>query len=155
MRAYLLRLICAAFVCALLDAVADGPGQKTRRMVAGMFLTMTALSFPNHLDLPDFDFDRILRDAEAVVAMGEAQAQDARKDIITDAYAAYILTEAKALGLDVQIDVSLKDDLSPERITLTGTAQSSVREALRKIIAENLGVGEEDVIWKDLHQSSA
>lgn len=155
MKVYLLRLICAAFVCAIVDTMADGPGRRIRQLAAGFFLLVTALSFPKNVRLPDFDFDSIYREAVSIADAGKAEAVDARTDIINDAYTAYILTEANALGLDVEIHVTMNDDLMPERITLTGTASPSAREALRKAVAENLGVGEEDVIWKDLHQSSA
>lgn len=155
MRGYLLRLICGAFVCALTDAIADAPGQKTRRMVAGLFLMLTVLSFPKHLDLPELDFDRILQEAEAAAAAGKTQSENAQADIITEAYTAYILTEAGTLGLSPEVCVMLQADLTPERVILSGDGAPAARQVLTEAVAEGLGLGEEDVIWKDLHQSSA
>lgn len=155
MRGYLLRLICGAFVCALTDAIADTPGQKTRRMAAGLFLMLTVLSFPKHLDLPELDFDRILQEAEAAAAAGKTQSENAQADIITEAYTAYILTEAGTLGLSPEVCVMLQADLTPERVILSGDGAPAARQALTEAVAEGLGLGEEDVIWKDLHQSSA
>ena len=155
MKAYLLRLICAAFVCALADAISDAPGQKIRRMAAGLFLMLTVLSFPKHLDLPEFDFDRIQHDAVAAASAGKTQSEDAQADIITEAYTAYILTEAGTLGLSPEICVMLHDDLTPERVILSGDGALAARQALTEAVAEGLGLGEEDVIWKDLYQSSA
>lgn len=155
MKSYLLRLICAAFICAAVDAIGDGPGKNTRRMAAGMFLMLTALSVPKHLELPDFQFDRILRDAQTAAAAGISQSADAQMDIITEAYAAYILTEANALGISPEIRVTLEDDLTPARVILSGSASPAVRQALIETVAEGLGLGEEDVIWNDFHQSSA
>ena len=155
MKSYLLRLICAAFVCAMVDAIADGPGKKTRHMVAGMFLMLTALSLPKQPELPDFRFERILSDAQTAAAVGITRSVDAQTDIITEAYAAYILNEANALGICPEICVMLEDDLTPARIILSGSASPGLRQALAEAVAEGLGLGEEDVIWNDFHQSSA
>lgn len=155
MKSYLLRLICAAFVCAMVDAIADGPGKKSRRMIAGMFLMLTALSLPKQPELPDFHFERILRDAQTAAVAGITQSAAAQKDIITEAYAAYILTEANALGISPEICVMLEDDLTPARVMLSGSASPGLRQALTETVAEGLGLGEEDVIWNDFHQSSA
>ena len=47
MRAYLLRLICAAILTALVDALAgSGAGSGIRRLTAGIFLTLVAFSLP-------------------------------------------------------------------------------------------------------------
>lgn len=154
MKGYLLRLICAAFVCAIVDAIAGEPGQKTRRMASGLFLLVTALSFPQDLELPDFQFERILQEAQAVADAGKLQSVDAQTAIITDGYRAYILTEAAALGLEVEVSITLWDDLTPRSVSLSGIAAPAERLALRQAVARGLGLGEEDVIWKGLHQSS-
>lgn len=155
MKSYLLRLICGAFVCALTDAISAGPGQKARRMAAGIFLILTALSVPKQWELPELNFGQIRREAEAAAASGQIQSENARADIITDSYCAYILNEAAALGLSPEVCVTLNEDLTPESVVLRGAASPGVRQRLSKIIAEGLGLGEEDVIWNDFHQSSA
>lgn len=153
---YLLRLICAAILCALVNAMAgEGPGQRTRRLIAAVFLMLTALSPPGDLDLPELDPDALLEDAEDAVRDGTQQAQTERADIISGACEAYIWNKAAELGLELEVRVVLGDDLMPRAVTLTGQASPLERQTLTEAVTRDLGIGKEDVTWNDPYQSSA
>ena len=64
MSSYLMRLICAAVLCALIDAIA-GKGSGMRRLTAGIFWTLVAFSLPKGLRLPGLEPARVVRAARA------------------------------------------------------------------------------------------
>lgn len=155
MKAYLMRLICAAILCALVEALAgNGPGSGIRKLTAGIFLTLTAFSLPGNFELPEFDTNAIFSDARAAASEGVDQAEAARADIIIEACEAYVESKAAALGLELSVRVELDDQQQPCRAELTGAASPEERRELLAAL-EELGLGEEDVIWTLSYQSSA
>lgn len=151
---YLMRLVCAAFLCALIGTVA-GSSRGIRRLITGIFLTLTALSPVGELDLPDLDPDRLYADAHAAVRDGTERADEMRADIISEACEAYIWNKAAEMGLEPEICLVLDQDGMPSSVVLTGNASPMERQKLMQMIVQDLGVRREDVIWKDPYQSSA
>lgn len=151
---YLMRLICAAIVCALIGSVA-GSSQGLRRLIAGIFLTLTALSPVEDLKLPDLDLDRLRADAQRAVRDGTEQADHMQADIISEACRAYIWNKAAELGLELEVRLELDGECLPCSVELTGLASPLERQRLTETIVQDLGLGREDVTWKDPYQSSA
>lgn len=153
---YLLRLICGAFVCALVLAIAgDGPGGGIRKLVAGVFLAFLALSPLGEMELPRLDLEEYRQAAEAAVREGTDQADDARFDIISHNCEAYILNKAAELDLSLTVQVHLDGEGMPDAVTLTGPVSPAERENLSSCIARDLGLGKEAQTWIDPYQSSA
>lgn len=151
---YLMRLICAAIACALIQAV-TGSSQGIRRLIGGIFLTLTALSPLGELDLPELDPDRLYADAQTAVQDGQEQADEMRADIIYEACEAYIWNKAAEMGLELEVHLELDEECLPRSVVLTGLASPLERERLTQTIVRELGVGKEDVTWNDPYQSSA
>lgn len=151
MSAYLLRLICAALACGVIRAMA---GEGFQRLICGVFLALTVLSLPRDLTLPELDLDSIAREADSMVQYGREQAQSDGERIIIEALESYIWNEAAALDLLLTVRVELAEDLTPDTVELTGTAGSEQRQRLTQLLARELGLREEDVIWTQSHQSS-
>ena len=155
MSGYLMRLICAAVLCALIDALAgSGAGSGMRKLTAGIFLTLVAFSVPTELDLPELDPDRFFREAAQIVAEGESVAREALAERISADCRTYIGTKAEALGLAVSVEITLDESLRPSRVELSGEATPLQRQTLCAAVAGELGMGEEDVLWTQSHQSS-
>lgn len=150
---YLMRLVCAAFLCALIGAMA-GSSQGIRRLIAGIFLTLTALSSVGEPHLPDLDPDRLRAEAQAAVRDGTEQADEMREDIISEACEAYIWNKAAEMGLELEICLELDEEGLPRRLTLTGQASPLERQKLNQTLIQDLGLGREDIKWKDPYQSS-
>ena len=150
---YLMRLICAAIVCALVGAV-TGNSQGIRRLIAGIFLMLTVLSPVGDLELPEFDPDSIRADAQAAVRSGTAQADEMRAEIISDAYEAYIWNKADSMGLELEIRLDLDDEGMLRSVVLTGAASPLERQRLTEALVQELGVGKGEVTWIDPYQSS-
>lgn len=147
MRAYLMGVLCAAFICSIVSSV-GGAGQGTRKLLCGVFLALSLLHPLGSLDLPELSLDPFLDEAEEAVENGQTQAQSARNDIITDSLEAYILTKASELDLTVEAEVTLTADGLPDSVTLSGLASPSEREQLSGAITAALGLGKEDIRWK-------
>ena len=146
-------VICAAFLCSIVTAV-GGAGQGTRRLICGVFLALALLHPLGSLELPELSLDPILEEAEEAAANGTAQAETARNAIITDSLEAYILTKATELDLVIGVEVEVDSDGLPISVTLTGGASPSERDALTNAITTALGLGKEEIRWKQTYQSS-
>lgn len=153
MSDYLMRLVCAAIVCAVIRAAA-GEGQGLRKLICGLYLALTVLSVPFDPELPQLDPDHIAREAEAAVREGTQQADSIRQTIIIEAYEAYIWNKAAGADPDLGIRVELAEDHTLETVTLTGRAAPLDQERLTGELARELGIGEEDITWIQPHQSS-
>ena len=151
---YLMRLICSAIVCALIGAI-DGNSQGIRRLIAGLFMTLTVLTPMGDLELPSLDPDGFRAEAQSAVRDGTAQAKEMREGIISEAYAAYIWSKADEMGLELEIQLELNEEELLQSVVLTGLASPLERQRLTNAIVQDLGVGKEDVTWKDPYQSSA
>ena len=155
MRAYLLRLICAAILTALVDALAgSGAGSGIRRLTAGIFLTLVAFSLPGSLDLPELDLEQYFRQAEIAVSDGKEQASSAQSDIISQSLAAYIGTKAGELGLTVTAELRLDEELRPCAVMLNGAASTLQRQELTDALVRELGLAKEAVTWTQMNQDS-
>ena len=153
MKAYLLKVICAAVLCAVTEAISgDGPGKATRKLICGCFLVLAILSPLDGADISGIDLEQLQREGEAVAAEGTAQAKKARLEIISDACAAYILNKAPELELTVSVE--LDDEGCPVGVALTGAASPLERQTLTDAIVRDLGIRKEKVRWMESHQSS-
>lgn len=155
MRAYLLRLICAAILTALVDALAgSGAGSGIRKLTAGIFLTLVAFSLPGSLELPELDLEAYRRQAEIAAYEGAEQASSAQSDIISESLMAYIGTKAGELGLTVTAEIRLDEELRPCAATLTGAVSPLQRQELTDTLVRELGLAKEAVTWTEMNQDS-
>ena len=153
MSGYLMRIVCAAMVCALVRAF-SGEGRGLRQLLCGVFLMLTVLTPAGELQLPQLSTQHLMDDARAAAQAGAEQAKEEQARIITEACEAYIWNKAAGLELELSVRVELGEDLTPEAVTLTGAASPLERQSLTDSIAGDLGLGKEAVIWIDPHQSS-
>lgn len=156
MASYLLRLICAAFLCALVRHIgAQGPGKGMRQLLCGLFLVLTAMEPLKSMELPELDPLEFRGQAEEAVDAGLSQAEQAKAQFITDACETYILNKASEMGLDMDVEVALDEAGIPSMVTLTGVASPTERLQISDCISRELGVGKEAQVWIDPYQSGA
>ena len=96
----------------------------------------------------------LTREGERAAQVGKAQYRAAYCAGINERLEAYILTKAAALGLEPQVHVELDPEGLPQWVELTADAEPQLRDAMTAEIVRELGIGREDVIWKQPHQSS-
>ena len=155
MKAYAMTIICAAFALAILAAIApDGPGKGTRQLAGTIFLVLAVLAPLGRTRLPALDLSALTREGERAAQVGKEQYEAAFSAGITERLEAYILTKAAAMGLEPQVRVALGPEGLPEAVELTADAEPQLRDALTAEIVRELGIGREDVIWRQPHESS-
>lgn len=155
MKAYLMSIIAAAFLVALLKALGGtGTGQGMLRLVGGILLTLTVFRPLEVLELKLPQTEHFRSDAQAAVSDGLEQAESMRNACITEGVQAYILNKAAAAGLDAQILVEVGEEGYPESVTVRATASPLQRQELTGVIVRELGIDKEAVIWIDPYQSS-
>ena len=151
MKAYILSVICAAFLCAIVSAMVDKKSTVgvILKLICGIFLTFTVVKPITEIQLNDLDFLSwdLAQEAEAVSNMGASQAQSELTAIINRELCAYILDKAQDFGGTLSVEVSLDDACIPVSVVLTGTISSAGKDKLIQILIEDLGIAKENQIW--------
>ena len=152
MTGYILSVISAAVLAAVLRALAgEGTMGKLTKLLSGLFLAVTVLSPLVHLEIPDPArwLEDYMDDGEIAAQSGEAMAKEYSRSIISAEVEAYILDKAAALDCMLEAEVRLDDNGLPEAVTLTGQISPADRAELSRMMARDLGIGEEAVTWTD------
>ena len=152
MTGYILSVTCAAALAAILRAIAgEGTMGKLTKLISGLFLAVTVLSPLVKLEIPDPArwLEDYMEEGEAAAQAGEAMAKEYSQAIISAELEAYILDKAAALGCAVTAEVRLDDGGLPASLTLSGSISTADKAELSRMLARELGIGEEAVIWSD------
>ena len=152
MREYILSVTSAALLVSIARVIAgEGAMGKLVKLISGLFMAVTVLSPVVELELPDPAgwLEDHLEEGRAAAEAGEVMAKDYSEDIISAELEAYILDKAAALGGAVSAEVRLDESGLPETVTLSGVLTPAQKAELSRIIAEELGIGEEAQIWTD------
>ncbi|MCI6729760.1 MAG: hypothetical protein SOY32_08275 [Candidatus Faecousia sp.] len=151
LRQYILSVTAAAFLCAVIKSIAaDKPGQKKiLGLVCGIFLLATALRPLGLLQLPGLEDPAgpYRQEAEQAVAQAEEQANAHLEAIITEQTEAYILDKADTLGVRLEVQVEVNEELVPWQVTLQGQVSPYAKSRLGSSIARDLGIPEERQVW--------
>ena len=146
-RMWLLSLLTVSVVCALAQTLMPpGPVKGVGRLVCGLALLCTVLSPLPGLDLAGGQ--RWLEDwfaglEEQKQALSR-QAEEERKVIIEEKYAAYIVDKAAQLGLTCTVRVTCRTEEDglclPCRVEVSGLSGREEQEQLSQVIRQDLGV---------------
>ena len=152
-RQYLLSVIAAAILCGIVNTIIGKKGAYFAivRLICGLFMALTVISPLVKIQLNDLtDYVNGLSwQANTAVANGEAMALDEMGAIIKAQTEAYILDKAVSMELDIDVEVTLSSEMPPIPCTVTvkGAVSPYAKEVLRKYIANDLGIPEEDQLW--------
>ena len=152
MTGYILSVTCAAALAAILRAIAgEGTMGKLTKLLSGLFLAVTVLSPLVKMEIPDPArwLEDYMEEGEAAAQAGEAMAKDYSQSIISAELEAYILDKAAALCCELSAEVRLDDGGLPASVTLAGSVSTADKAELSRMLARELGIGEEAVIWSD------
>ena len=152
MTGYILSDTCAAVLAGIQRTIAgEGAMGKLTKLLSGLFLAVMVLSPLVKLEIPDPArwLEDYMAEGEAAAQAGEAMAKEYSQAIISAELEAYILDKATALGCELSAEVRLDEGGLPETVVLSGEISSADREALPQMLAGELGIGEEAVIWSD------
>lgn len=148
---YILSVGAAAFIVGILGSLMPkGPSKEILKLVCGLFLAFTVISPVSNIQIPELSHIAESWKAEGTAAAvtGEEMAREAARQCITQELTAYILDKAAALGLTLEVQVSIHEDtFHPTGVTLTGDASPILRRRLSETLREELGLTQEDIIW--------
>ena len=150
MRAYILSVIAAALVTAVLGTLAgSGPMGKLFKLLAGIFMALTVVSPLLQVEVPDPEawFASYTHAGQAAAAQGAEMAEEAQQAFIKTQVETYILDKAALYGAELAVEAALDGEGIPVGVTLTGEISPYAKERLVQIIREDLGLGEEAQQW--------
>lgn len=150
---YILQITAAAVLCAFVKTILpdSNTSGKMLRIITGIFLILTVLSPVLKFRLEGIDdfLSDFSVSADSVTADGQKMAGNAMASIIKSNTETYILSEARKLRL--QIDVEVMTDQSnppvPCAVIIKGNVSPYNRNELKGIIGRQLGISEENIQW--------
>ena len=153
LRDYVLQITATALICAVTLRFARGGGaaKKIIKLLCGIVLACSIIQPVRHLDISAIDEITFgfQEEAEAAVLWGKNEAYTAWIDSITERTEAYILEKAKAMNVDLVVEVELSDDESPVpvAVSLSGNVAPYVKSVLSDTISQELKIPKEKQIW--------
>lgn len=153
LKQYLLTVICASAVCAIIVAISEKNGTQTSviKLLCAIYISITAVSPWLEIKLHDLTsyFGTIHTEAASIVDTNILLSEDKTKTLIKERIQEYIYDKAATLGAEVHVDVVLSDTkpYPPETIKLTGSMTPYNKQRLQKIISEELGIPEVNQKW--------
>lgn len=152
MSGYILSVTCAGVLAAILRVLAgEGAMGKLTKLLSGLFLAVTVLSPLVRIEIPDPArwLEDYMAEGEAAAQAGEVMAKEYSASIISAEVEAYILDKAADLGCAVSAEVGLDDGGLPRSVVLAGDIPTAQKAELTRMLAWDLGLGEEAVTWSD------
>lgn len=140
---YLIGVTAAALLCALVGKLdLTGTAGAMLRLVCALVMALAVVSpWKTFQWNPDLNW---IGDAqaqgEALAVQGENSAREAMTAGITGQVRTYILDKAAQLGLELEVEVFLSEDLRPVAVTLRGQVSPYSKGVLESYILENLGI---------------
>lgn len=152
-REYLLSVTAAAMLCGIVTALTGEKGSQAGlvKLICGLFLCFTVISPYAKVRIEDFsDYaSDILTEGERAAQEGEDYSAQALRQIISDETRAYIMDKAETYGAEIQVEVELSrdDPPVPKGCTISGSISPYVRQQLKKMLINDLGIPEENQTW--------
>ena len=148
---YILLVTTAAMLVSILRKLTGSGGVgELVKLLGGIFLAVTVLSPLVQLELPELSWlDDFTEEGQEAAREGQALAKDHSAALISRELEAYILDKAALLGAELMAAVELDEEGMPVSVTLSGEISTADRAALSRMIADELGLGEEVQRWTD------
>ena len=152
-RQYLLTIICAAILCAVVLRIFDknSVNNSVLKLLTGIFLSITVISPLTDIKIQDITYELtgFSNDAELFVAQSSRDVNSQLCGIITQETEAYILDKARSLGVAMEAEIVLSDDeYKPQSVIIRADISPYAKFKMQQIIAEDLGIPKEMQIWK-------
>ena len=152
-RQYIFTLICMTILCGLIPEFFEkgSTQRKLLKFAAGILMLIVAITPLTGKEVLQFDCISadLPNQTQTALGVGQEQANDMLRQIITQRTEAYILDKATSLGANLSAEVLLSDaELpTPEAVILTGAASPYVKKKLCAILTSDLAVSEDNLQW--------
>lgn len=153
LRQYILTIISATIIGMIILSFIDKKSSiySVLKLLCGIFLIVTLIAPFNDSEIIDFSdiIQQLDVSSDPYVQNGEHFANYEKETFIKEKVVAYVLDRAKAMNINIDVGVELKQDLSgPEVIYIAGNISPYKKEQLQSMIANDLGVTKENQIWE-------
>ena len=151
---YFLSVVSATVISSIVISLSSKKGTYGAiiKLLSGIFLSLTIVRPLVDVKIQNwesylYEFDH---SAATIAEEGQESAKTELASIISDNTRAYILDKASALGLQLEIEVILTDEMppAPVSVVLEGNVSPYAKKIMQKYIADNLGIPEEQQVWK-------
>jgi len=147
---YILTVTVAAVLCCIVCALTKK--NKIIKLLTGIFMIITVIQpliYFRFTQWSDFASE-IYADASAAAAAGEKSSDQELRALITSRTEAYILDKANSLSLNLEVEVTLRDENPPVpgTVTLKGAASPYAKQCMMTYLCETLGIHKEGIYWK-------
>ncbi len=145
-RDWLLSVISAAVLCSAAEALMpSGAVKQVGKLVCGLVLLCAVVSPAVSADLEGGQkwLEDYVSSLERRKGELEDQAGEARKGIIEEKYAAYIVDKARELGFSCSVRVTCREEegiFLPDAVRVAGALGEQEKESLSRIVSQDLGV---------------
>ena len=152
LKEYVLSIIAVAIIVGVFERFTEKTHlSKAIKMVGGMILSVVLLAPLGNIGVDTISsyFESINLDAKNVAEYGEGLYNDNLKAIISERCESYILDKAHQLGaiINVSVHCDSTDIPLPVSVEISGSVSPYIRNALRHIIAEDIGIPKEMQLW--------
>lgn len=151
-RQYILSVICVSIVCGLVQLIfGKGSFSSLIKWITGLAVMITAINPLLNDSLWQWDkvLNNINLNSQEYISQGQSYAEEATAEIIMQKTSAYILNKAAALGVEITVEVQLRETYpnTPETVWLEGDVSPYIKRQLTHCAVKELGITEENVIW--------
>ena len=153
MKSYVLSVVAAAIVCAMIQVLLGRKSAIGRiaQLLSGILMAITVIAPLGRISFQGISeyWDDVSLDAQGYVTDGTSMAENQMRDIIKSQCEAYILDKANRMGLQITVEVELdeNDRNTPCGVIVSGSVSPYAREQLSSYIEDTLGVCRENQKW--------
>ena len=150
---YIYTVIASAILTSILFSILPENSAITAcvKMSVSIFMILIILSPLLKTQLGNIIqyFENIETNSSHIIAQAQAATNDEIRQVIKEQAESYILDKAVALGVDIQVNLTLSSGNSyvPKQVTISGAVSPLIRQHLTTLIAEDLGIPEESQTW--------
>ena len=151
-REYIIGIGAAAMICGILLSFSEkGSMAPLLKLICGLVLSFAILNPLLSIVRGDWENLGITLPGEGEKATeeGKKQAQKSVQTLIKEETEAYILDKARDMDLTVRVSVRLSEEAmpTPDFVTVYGTVPPYQKAQLSRMLAEELGLGQENQQW--------
>ena len=152
-REYLIGVTVAAILCGIVTAISGKKGflGSVMKLLTGLLMALALVAPWVSISLVDlFGWtENIKSDADDIVLQGQSTGEETYRRVIKERLEAYILDEARAMGADLSVAVTLSQEGTPVPVAaeLSGSISPYHKQRLSLFMTNELGIEREDQIW--------
>jgi hypothetical protein len=153
LREYVIHISATAMLCAVILRLARGSGavKMMIKLLCGIVLAYSIVQ-----PLKQLDFSVVERftvnlqeDADRAVLWGQNLSASALSESISRGAETYIVEKAKAMDVELVVEVEVSDDAIPvpAAVSITGDVSPYAKSVLIDTISQDLNIPKEKQIW--------